>query len=252
MPNGMIKRVSWKRYGYLAFALIILLLSWETNRSNAAVVEPEIPEQAIRLRILANSDGVEDQALKRRIRDAIVEQMNGWVTGPQTIEEAREVVSRHLPELDALVAQQIAANGYDYDRKVELGVVPFPTKMYGNKVYPAGDYEALRVTIGKGEGQNWWCVLFPPLCFVDAVSGEAVAKDGKAAKNGQGTSAEADKASSGKNGSKGKAGETVSPNGGDKTKLAQADDIPQKAALEVRSKKQIRFFFWEKIRSLFA
>lgn len=252
MPNGLIKRMSWKRYGYLAFALIILLLSWETNRSNAAVVEPQIPEQAIRLRILANSDGIEDQALKRRIRDAIIEQMNSWVTGPQTIEEARETVRRHLPELDVLVAQQIAANGYDYDHKVELGVVPFPTKMYGDKVYPAGDYEALRVTIGKGEGQNWWCVLFPPLCFVDAASGEAVAKDGKGPQDGQANPAEAQKKAGAKEGNKGKVKDTVSSNTGDKSKLAQGGEVPQKAALEVRSKKQIRFFFWEKIRSLFA
>lgn len=106
--------------------------------------------------------------LKREVRDAIVEQMNGWVTAPQGIQEAREVVREHLPELNELVGETLRKNGFDYSYNVELGVVPFPTKMYGNQVYPAGDYEALRVSIGAAEGQNWWCVLFPPLCFVDS------------------------------------------------------------------------------------
>jgi stage II sporulation protein R len=174
----MVKRSSTKSlqfYSILAFALILLVMSWESNRSNAAVIVSEIPQESIRLRILANSDSPQDQALKRDIRDAIVAQMEQWVTGPQTIEEARAFVTDHLSELDQLVGAMIQQRGYKYEHTVELGIVPFPTKMYGNQVYPAGDYEALRVTIGEAKGQNWWCVLFPPLCFVDSVSGEAVA-----------------------------------------------------------------------------
>lgn len=150
-------------------------MSWESNRTNAAVIAPEIPEESIRLRILANSDTPQDQALKRDIRDAIVARMQSWVTGPQTLEEARFVVTQNLPELDDLVGNMIRERGYSYSHQVDLGIVPFPTKMYGNQVYPAGEYEALRVSIGEAEGQNWWCVLFPPLCFVDSVSGEALA-----------------------------------------------------------------------------
>ncbi|MFC0216414.1 stage II sporulation protein R [Paenibacillus chartarius] len=164
---------------YLTLALFILMASWEANRGAAVFAAGEIPQEAIRLRILANSDSASDQWIKYKIRDAIVEQMNGWVTGPQTLDEARETIRGHLPELKALADDLLEKYGYDYEASVELGVVPFPTKMYGEQVYPAGDYEALRVSLGNAEGQNWWCVLFPPLCFVDAVTNEAVAKDDK-------------------------------------------------------------------------
>src|SRR5205085_1498387 len=114
-----------------------------------------------------------DQWIKREVRDAIVEQMNEWVKKPQGIEAAREAVRAHLPELSELVGETLQKNGFAYSYELELGQVPFPAKMYGDQVYPAGDYEALRVSIGTAEGQNWWCVLFPPLCFVDS---EAVVK----------------------------------------------------------------------------
>lgn len=256
----MVKRWNWKRYAYLAFAFIVLILSWETNRTNAAIVEPEIPEQSIRLRILANSDAVEDQAVKRRVRDAVIEEMNGWVGKPASIEEAREIVRSKLPELSALVGQVLKDNGFAYGYKVELGVVPFPTKMYGNKVYPAGDYEALRITLGDGAGQNWWCVLFPPLCFVDIVTGEAAAKDGPgtkaaqqaggAASAGNGKTKDPEKAAGGPERAtqaaekEGKANSAAS--------LAGAGDKPRHAELKIESKSQIRFYFWEKLKALFA
>lgn len=169
-------------YMYLAFAMIMMIMSWESNRAQAAVIDQTIPEQSIRLRILANSDSPMDQLVKRQIRDAIVEQMNRWVKEPQGIEAARATVRDHLPELSELVGRQLKSYGFTYSYKVELGQVPFPTKMYGDKVYPAGMYEALRVTLGAGAGQNWWCVLFPPLCFIDSTSGEAVSDAKDAAK----------------------------------------------------------------------
>jgi stage II sporulation protein R len=101
--------------------------------------------------------------------------MNSWATGQETIEEARETIRKKLPELQGIVTSVLASRGFSYDSTAELGLVDFPTKMYGNEVYPAGQYEALLITIGEGKGQNWWCVLFPPLCFVDAATGEASA-----------------------------------------------------------------------------
>lgn len=248
MPN-MVKRWLWKRYVYPAFALVVLILSWETNRTNAAVVEPLIPEQSIRLRILANSDDLQDQAVKRRVRDAIVQKMNGWVAAPASIEEARAIVRSKLPELDELVGRVLTENGFAYGYAVELGVVPFPAKMYGSKVYPAGDYEALRVTLGKGEGQNWWCVLFPPLCFVDIVAGETAAKDAE-------NEADANKVEEKSAGKSGKEKEASASTGGGKPKaggtLSDPNDKPRQAELKIESKSQIRFFFWEKLKALFA
>ncbi|WP_428829595.1 stage II sporulation protein R, partial [Paenibacillus riograndensis] len=155
---------------------MILMMAWEGQKTDAAVAEATIPQDSIRLRILANSDAAGDQQVKRQIRDSIVEQMNQWVAlleDPQSLEQARTLIRGHLPELNALVARELEERGIDYGYKVELGVVPFPTKMYGGTVYPAGEYEAVRVTLGAGRGQNWWCVLFPPLCFIDAGSGDA-------------------------------------------------------------------------------
>jgi stage II sporulation protein R len=166
---------SFKPYIYIAFALMILITIWESNRTDAAVITPAIPQESIRIRILANSDSAQDQALKGVIRDAVVASMQNWVNGPQTIEQARSIVTEHLPELDLLVGDMIRDRGYSYSHEVKLGVVPFPAKLFGNEVYPAGEYEALRITIGSGEGQNWWCVLFPPLCFVDTFTGESAA-----------------------------------------------------------------------------
>ncbi|GMK38179.1 stage II sporulation protein R [Paenibacillus sp. CCS19] len=160
-------------YGYLILAVFVILMSWEQVRTDASAIDGAIPEQSIRLRILANSDAPADQAVKRHVRDAVVAAMNNWAGGPATIEQARETIRTHMGEIEAIIAHELEIRGFDYGYKAELAVVPFPTKMYGSRVYPAGDYEALRITLGNGAGQNWWCVLFPPLCFVDAASGEA-------------------------------------------------------------------------------
>ncbi|MDF2720364.1 MAG: spoIIR [Paenibacillus sp.] len=172
----MVKRVSFRTYWIAAFAIIVMMMCWESNKAQAALFDSTIPEQSIRLRILANSDAPNDQLVKMAIRDEVIRQMSGWVTEPDGITAARQAVMTHMAELEAVVGQILRQSGYDYGYTVELGQVPFPTKQYGSKVYPAGDYEALRITLGSGEGQNWWCVLFPPLCFVDGTTGIASAK----------------------------------------------------------------------------
>ncbi|EOS54172.1 stage II sporulation protein R [Paenibacillus barengoltzii] len=177
---------SRQKIALIFFSIVMLMMSWEGQMVDTAAaagsqaVNSQIPQESIRLRILANSDGAADQLVKRRVRDAVVEQMNEWVAqleNPQSLEEARRVIREHLPAIEEQVGQTLKQYGKNYNYQVELGTVPFPTKMYGGAVYPAGDYEALRVTLGEGKGKNWWCVLFPPLCFIDAGSGDALAKD---------------------------------------------------------------------------
>lgn len=164
-----------KRFFYVLFALIILWLSWEHQGEEAlASTASAIPEDAIRLRIIANSDAPRDQWLKRQIRDQVIEQVQSWTGELNDREQARETIEAHLPQVKKQVQEMIRQYGYSYPVDVELGMTSFPTKMYGSRVYPAGEYEALRITIGKGLGQNWWCVLFPPLCFVDMSNGDAV------------------------------------------------------------------------------
>ncbi len=172
-------RVLVKKAAIIFSLLFMLVMSWDAQRTDASVVGGPIPEESIRLRILANSDRTGDQLVKREIRDAIVAEMNGWVAeleDPQNLDQARQIIRNHMEDLNQLVGRELSNRGINYTYNVELSVVPFPTKLYGGTVYPAGDYEALRVTLGEGKGQNWWCVLFPPLCFIDAGSGDAVAK----------------------------------------------------------------------------
>ncbi|OAB37630.1 stage II sporulation protein R [Paenibacillus macquariensis subsp. defensor] len=185
-----ILRVVVKKVAIIFSLLFMLVMSWDTQRTDASVVGGPIPKESIRLRILANSDIVGDQLVKREIRDAIVAEMNGWVgelADPQNLDQARETIRNHMEDLNQLVGRELSDRGISYSYAVELSVVPFPTKLYGGTVYPAGDYEALRVTLGEGKGQNWWCVLFPPLCFIDAGSGDAVATTAEAKVQATGT-----------------------------------------------------------------
>jgi stage II sporulation protein R len=164
-----------KRFFLIAFALFVAMMSWEGQLTAAPVRDNgPIPQESIRLRILANSDSIQDQWVKREVRDAIVAQMNVWVKEIRSYDEAKQVVAEKLPELQKLVDKTLRDRGFSYGAVVDFGKVPFPTKLYGSYVYPAGNYEALRVRIGEAKGQNWWCVLFPPLCFIDMSNGDAV------------------------------------------------------------------------------
>lgn len=135
-----------------------------------------IPGDAIRLRIIANSDDPKDQKLKRDIRDKVIAAIAVDIRGTQTSDEARTKIKAAVPEMNKIAQEMIKKEGYSYPVITDFGMVPFPTKLYGDQVYPAGNYEALRIRIGKAAGQNWWCVLFPPLCFVDMANGDAVAQ----------------------------------------------------------------------------
>jgi stage II sporulation protein R len=162
-----------KRLLLLVFSFLLLMMSWEGQLTSANVLDNgPIPQESIRLRIIANSDSAQDQWLKREVRDALIDKMNSWADQIKTYDEAQEFVAARLPELQQVVNQTIRDRGFAYAAVVDFGQVPFPTKMYGSYVYPAGEYQALRVSIGEAKGQNWWCVLFPPLCFIDMSNGD--------------------------------------------------------------------------------
>jgi stage II sporulation protein R len=133
-----------------------------------------IPDEAIRLRILANSDSPEDQQLKRKVRDAVNAEITKWVKDLTSIEEARNVIQSHLKEIEQIAKEVTIKENKKQSVKVEFGKVQFPTKFYGQYLYPAGEYEAILITLGEGNGANWWCVLFPPLCFLDFSNSDAV------------------------------------------------------------------------------
>ncbi|HEX3031205.1 MAG TPA: stage II sporulation protein R [Bacillota bacterium] len=162
---------------------ILLLLSMSTivylttSRPVAVANQPEgIPtkaEELIRFHVVANSDSTADQALKRQVRDTIVQYMAPEFRKAKSIEEAREIAKANLGMLEKLAALEVREAGEKYSVRASLGQFMFPTKTYGKFSLPAGQYEAVKVVLGKGEGANWWCVLFPPLCFVDLTNGLA-------------------------------------------------------------------------------
>jgi len=120
----------------------------------------------IRLHVIANSDSAADQALKLKVRDAIIEYMNKQDELEDT-DAAREYLKSDLDRFERIASGIIASEGFDHSVTADLGVRYIPEKTYGDITFPAGNYEALNITIGNGQGENWWCVLFPPLCLLD-------------------------------------------------------------------------------------
>lgn len=144
---------------------IINAYSYATNVSSG------LADNIFRLHILANSDSEEDQALKLKVRDRIIEYMETLAYDISDKEEVIELSKAHASEFQQIAEDVIRENGYDYPVNIEFGNFYFPTKHYGNISLPAGNYDALKIEIGDANGQNWWCSLFPPLCFVSVSSG---------------------------------------------------------------------------------
>ena len=126
--------------------------------------QDELADKVVRLHVLANSDSEEDQALKLKVRDVVLERATAILEQSADRREAESRLRGELLELERIAAEEIAAEGYNYPVTVELENTDFPTKEYDGFTLPAGEYLALRVIIGEGQGQNWWCVVFPPLC----------------------------------------------------------------------------------------
>lgn len=156
----------------LALGLGCLLLSFfffmAHLRSSQEAMAAEIAPDILRFRVLANSDSKKDQALKLEVRNLVLQYMQDLPAGSLDKEDFSLLLSNHLPEIETIAEQYITSAGYDYQAKAELTNCHFPPKTYGNLAFPEGNYDALRITIGKGKGQNWWCVLYPQLCFTDA------------------------------------------------------------------------------------
>lgn len=154
------------------FVCIFIVISGVFINSYCESVNADLAENLIRLHVIANSDSEEDQAIKLRVRDEILKYTGQALGNSRDIAASRTFVSENLESIRKVAENEIKKCGKEYCVKTYLGMYPFPTKKYGDVTLPAGNYEALRVVIGNGEGKNWWCVLFPPLCFVDATHGE--------------------------------------------------------------------------------
>ena len=158
-----------KKYLFLLIVLISFIIL--SAYSYASAINEDLSNNVFRLHVIANSDSKEDQDLKYKVRDKLIEYMKSLTTNINTKEEVIEIANNHILDFESIAKEVITKNGFDYDVKVEIGNFSFPTKQYGDISFPAGFYDALKVEIGNAKGQNWWCVMFPPLCFVDVTSG---------------------------------------------------------------------------------
>ncbi|MGL5329743.1 MAG: stage II sporulation protein R [Peptostreptococcaceae bacterium] len=134
-------------------------------------ISEDYKEKLIRFHVIANSDTDEDQELKLKVRDELINYLQPRLKNSKSIEESEKIIISEYDNLHEISKKTILENGYDYDVKVGIEYSNFPTKQYSNVVLPAGEYKALKVIIGDGYGKNWWCVMFPPLCFVDEENG---------------------------------------------------------------------------------
>lgn len=143
-----------------------------------AGLQEELAQEVFRFHVRANSDSEEDQTLKLKVKDAVITYMKRALPDSDSAKETKDWARKHQKELIREAKRVIRSEGYDYSVQIKIGPCKFPDKTYGDITFPAGTYEALEILIGSASGRNWWCVLYPNLCFVDAVNA-VVPKEGK-------------------------------------------------------------------------
>lgn len=172
------KKMVWYILFGMNVCLAVLLGAQYTKRWQ---IQQSIAEKVLRFHVIANSDSAKDQALKLKVRDAVGKEMAEVFADVGSREACEAIAAEKLDEIECIARRVIAAEGYDYEACAFVKEVDFPAKTYGDYIFPAGEYEALEVVIGEGAGQNWWCVMYPNMCFsgsvyevVDEEAGEAL------------------------------------------------------------------------------
>ena len=157
----------------IVFLLIVLfsIFIFINAYNYVEAISDNLYNSVFRLHVIANSDSEEDQNLKYIVRDSLLNYMNEKCKNISSKDDIIQYAKNNLTEIKQTAENTIKENGYNYPVVVEIGNYEFPTKWYGDISFPEGFYDALRVRIGKATGQNWWCVMFPPLCFVDSTTG---------------------------------------------------------------------------------
>ncbi|WMJ85284.1 stage II sporulation protein R [Anaerocolumna sp. MB42-C2] len=170
------KKWNYKSYiycGFFSFSVLLVLftlLLFKALPSDARKdnLQKGIASEIIRFHVIGNSDSAEDQALKLVIKGALTDALRPKLEHVKNINEARSILNNNLDEMETVANRIIKENGYDYTAKATIEKGYFPLKVYGDLSLPPGEYEAVRVELGAAAGQNWWCIMFPPLCFVDS------------------------------------------------------------------------------------
>lgn len=162
----------------LLATVITAVLSWRMQLTAQAKTQEHLAQEVLRFHILANSDSDEDQALKMEVKEQVLAYLDNYLPKGLDVDGTKEWVRRHTDELESTARQVIAKQGQRDTVSAAVTTCYFPEKTYGDVTFPAGNYEALRIEIGAAKGHNWWCVLYPNLCFMDATNA-VVPKEGK-------------------------------------------------------------------------
>ena len=167
--TNILSNTKIKRFLILSFLLMLYISISALSYTNAVCTN--IADSVFRLHVIANSDTSEDQNLKYTVRDSVINYINEISKNASCKEEVIKIAQSNIENIEAIALKTIQDNGYNYSIKVSVGNFVFPSKQYGDITLPPGYYDALKIEIGEAKGQNWWCVMFPPLCFVDVSSG---------------------------------------------------------------------------------
>lgn len=156
------------RYIILLCICMIGLIYCGLHRNDGGTsIQQGIAEEIIRFHVIANSDDEVDQQVKLKVKERLVKYMQKELKGIDNKAEAKRVMKREMPKIKAIARKTLKKEGYNYSCDVKYHKRTFPVKLYGDLTFPAGEYEALDVVLGNAKGKNWWCVMFPTLCFVD-------------------------------------------------------------------------------------
>ena len=164
---------------YLASFVVIALYVWTVVLGNDPF-QPSIASKILRFHVLANSDAVYDQAVKEEVRDAVGVYLQPLLEEADSLDETKQIVTQNIGAVIEMAEMVLEENGYNYEVTAHIKKVDFPEKTYGSYTFPKGEYEALQIVIGEGKGQNWWCVLYPNMCFKGSVF-EVIEEDAKEA-----------------------------------------------------------------------
>ena len=156
---------------FITLAFLLAIFVFTCAYTYVSAISDNLYNSIFRLHVIANSDSEEDQNLKYIVRDNLINYMNDNCKNLSSKEEVIQYAKENLDKLKQIAENTVKDNGFTYPVQVEIGNYEFPTKNYGDISFPAGFYDALRVKIGESSGKNWWCVMFPPLCFVNATTG---------------------------------------------------------------------------------
>lgn len=153
----------------MKFMIITLLIAlfYFFNITAGERLDQSQRDEIVRFHVIANSNSQEDQNLKLKVRDDVIKMMNSELKSSRNINETKEIIKENIKEIEDTALSTLKAEGYSYPVKANLGMTWIPQKKYGQLTFPEGEYQALNIVIGEGKGQNWWCVLFPPLCFIE-------------------------------------------------------------------------------------